>query len=156
MDTQKASFIRNEFVRLIRATPNAERKWGKMNIQQMTEHVTDFFNVSTGKIQLPLITPEEHLPKFKAFLVSEKEFRENTKAPAEILGDEPAALRNESLETALSKLERSIQHFFTYFESTPAAITTHPVFGPLQFEEWILLHYKHVRHHAKQFGLIGE
>jgi len=32
--------------------------------------------------------------------------------------------------------------------------TLHPVFGELNFEEWILLHYKHVTHHLKQFGLI--
>jgi hypothetical protein len=156
MDTQKASFIRDEFVQLIRKTPGAERKWGKMNLQQMTEHVTDFFNVSSGKIQLPVITPEEHLPRFKAFLLSDKEFRENTKAPAEILGDEPAPVRNESLDIAVVKLEKSIQRFFEYFEADVSAITTHPVFGPLNFEEWVLLHYKHVQHHSRQFGLITE
>lgn len=156
MDTQKASFIRDEFVQLIRKTPGAERKWGKMNLQQMTEHVTDFFNLSTGKIQLPLVTPEEHLPRFKAFLFSDKEFRENTKAPAEILGDEPVPVRNESFDVAVIKLEKSIQRFFEYFETDPSAITTHPVFGPLNFEEWVLLHYKHVRHHSRQFGLIAE
>jgi oxepin-CoA hydrolase/3-oxo-5,6-dehydrosuberyl-CoA semialdehyde dehydrogenase len=156
MDTQKASFINDEFVSLIRKTPDAERKWGKMNLHQMVEHVTDFFNVSTGKIQLPLITPEEHLPRFKAFLLSDKEFRENTKAPAEILSDEPAPVRNDSFDVAVIKLEKSIQRFFEYFETNSSAITTHPVFGPLNFEEWILLHYKHVRHHSRQFGLIAE
>jgi Protein of unknown function (DUF1569) len=154
MDTQKAFFFRNEFVQLIRKTPHAEGKWGKMNLHQMTEHVTDFFNVSNGKIQLPLVSPEEHLPKLKAFLLSDKEFRENTKAPLEVLGEEPVAVRNESFDTALIKLEKSIHRFFEHFENNPTVITTHPVFGPLNFDEWILLHYKHVQHHAKQFGLI--
>lgn len=154
MDTQKANFIRNEFVPLIQQMPAAERKWGKMNLHQMVEHVTDFFNVSNGKIQLPLVTPEEHLPKFKAFLLSDKEFRENTKAPLEIIGEEPLAVRNEAFDVAVIKLERSIQRFFEFFENDPSAITTHPVFGPLNFEEWVLLHYKHVRHHSKQFGLV--
>ncbi|TXH28993.1 MAG: DUF1569 domain-containing protein, partial [Cyclobacteriaceae bacterium] len=36
----------------------------------------------------------------------------------------------------------------------PAKKTTHPVFGALNFDEWILLHYKHVTHHSRQFGLI--
>ena len=40
----------------------------------------------------------------------------------------------------------------TYFKNNPAAKTSHPVFGDLDFEEWVLLHYKHVTHHLKQFG----
>jgi hypothetical protein len=155
MDTVKADFIKNKFANLIRLSPHTERSWGKMNLHQMVEHVTDFFNVSNGKIQLPLISPAEHLPKLKAFLLSDKAFRENTKAPLEILGEEPAAVRNESLDVALIKLEKSIQRFFEYFETNPSTITIHPVFGPLNFDEWILLHYKHVQHHAKQFGLIS-
>jgi hypothetical protein len=153
---QKEDFIRTGFLLLLAAAKqDTPRLWGKMNLQQMVEHVTDFFNVSHGKIQLPLVTPEEHLPKLKAFLLSDKEFRENTKAPAEILGEEPPAESNESLDFALMQLEKSIHHFFEHFESNPAVFTIHPVFGNLNFEEWILLHYKHVQHHAKQFGLIS-
>lgn len=155
IDTQKSDFIRSKFSELIRNNPAAVAKWGKMNLQQMAEHVTDFFNVSNGKIQLPFVSPDEHLPKLKAFLLSDKEFRENTKAPGQILGEEPAPVRNESLEVALIKLQKSIEYFFTYFEENPSAITSHPVFGPLNFEEWILLHYKHVTHHARQFGLMN-
>jgi Protein of unknown function (DUF1569) len=154
MDTDKAEFIRNKFVILIKEANNADRKWGKMNLHQMVEHVTDFFDVSAGKIQFPVITPVEHLPKFKAFLHTDKEFRENTKAPPEILREEPSEIRNENLEAAISKLQKSIDEFFAYFNESSGAITSHPVFGPLNFEEWVLLHYKHVTHHCRQFGLI--
>ena len=151
---EKKAFISRHFIKSLAALPpDAKGKWGKMNLQQMVEHVTDFFNVSNGKIQLPLVTPEEHLPKLKAFLLSDKEFRENTKAPAEILGEDPAPVRNETMELAVIKLEKSIVHFFDHFHNNPSVTTLHPVFGPLHFEEWILLHYKHVLHHAKQFGL---
>jgi oxepin-CoA hydrolase/3-oxo-5,6-dehydrosuberyl-CoA semialdehyde dehydrogenase len=128
--------------------------WGKMNFQQMIEHVADFFKVSTNKIQLPLVSNAEHLPKLREFLLSDKPFRENTKAPAAIIPDEPLPVRNETIEIATSKLEKQIQNFVTYFEQNKDAVTTHPVFGPLNFDEWILLHYKHVQHHCKQFGLI--
>jgi tRNA A58 N-methylase Trm61 len=47
-----------------------------MNVQQMVEHVTDFFKVSFDHIKFDLVTPEEHLPKYKEFLMSDKEFRE--------------------------------------------------------------------------------
>jgi hypothetical protein len=155
MDTAKKNFIKSGFSEFAQSlSADAMGNWGKMNAQQMVEHITDFFYVSTGKIQLPVITPQEQLPKAKAFLLSDKEFRENTKAPAEILGEEPSPVRNESLETAIIKLQKSIDKFFEYFHSNPDAVTTHPVFGSLNFDEWVLLHYKHVRHHSRQFGLI--
>jgi Protein of unknown function (DUF1569) len=148
MDAAKETFIKTEFAGLIKNHQNATARWGKMNLHQMTEHVNAFFNVSSGRLQLPLVTPPELL------LMSNKEFRENTKAPAEIIGEEPLPVRTANMVEAISKLEKSITEFFDYFEQNPAATTSHPVFGPLNFEEWILLHYKHVLHHSKQFGLV--
>ena len=155
MDNEKLAFITTTFPALIKsANPIANGNWGKMNFQQMIEHVADFFKVSSNKIQLPLVSPAEHLPKLKAFLLSDKPFRENTKAPVEIIPDEPLPARNETVAIAISKLEKQIHDFVLYFQQNQGALTTHPVFGPLNFEEWILLHYKHVQHHSKQFGLI--
>ena len=122
-----------------------------MNAQQMLEHVNDFYEVSTGKLQFALTTPEEHLPKYKEFLYSDKPFRENTKAPETVLGDKPLPMRTPSLEAAAAQLQNTVAEFF---ESKPRPTTIHPVFGPLSFDEWILLHYKHVTHHWNQFELL--
>ncbi len=152
----KQQFIENgfsEFVKKLAA--NTTGNWGKMNAQQMAEHVTAFFKLSSGKLVMPVLTPEEQLPKLKAFLVSDKEFRENTKAPKEVIGDDPLPLRNETMEAAIYKLEKSIKEFFQYFFNDATKTSSHPVFGVLNFEEWILLHYKHVLHHAKQFGYVA-
>ncbi|MBX9783960.1 MAG: DUF1569 domain-containing protein [Chitinophagaceae bacterium] len=155
MDAIKANFIRHEFIQMMKsADSNTTPRWGKMNFQQMAEHVTAFFKVSSGKIILPFVSPEEHLPKLKAFLQSDKEFRENTKAPEQIIGEEPLPLRNATVEQAIEKLQQSIEEFFNFFADDPLKTATHPVFGALNFEEWILLHYKHVLHHSKQFGLV--
>lgn len=132
---------------------NTSAKWGVMNAQQMLEHLADFFEVSYEKKFFPLAVPEEHLPKYKAFLYSDKEFRENTKAPASVLGEEPLALRLPSFEDAIIHLRHSVDKFIQWFESDPSKTSVHPAFGTLNFEEWILLHHKHVRHHFKQFGL---
>ena len=59
-----------------------------------------------------------------------------------------------SFEDAVNDLEKEIQDFLHQFNNNPGLTTQHPVFGDLDFEEWVLLHYKHVVHHAKQFGLI--
>jgi hypothetical protein len=154
MQEQKLAFIKNDFFSLLsNISADTKANWGKMNAQQMIEHVAAFFNVSTEKIKFDLVTPEEHLPKFKEFLLSEKQFRENTKAPATVLGEEPLPLRYGSYEEALKKLHESVDHFETFFKDDPERKTIHPVFGPLNFEEWVLLHYKHVTHHLRQFGI---
>ena len=155
MNTATFDFVQQGFINLLKNLPaNAMGKWGKMNAQQMTEHVTVFFKVSSGKLHFDLVTPEAHLPKFKEFLLSEKEFRENTKAPASVLGEDALPLRYTHMNEAVAALQQSIDEFMLYFNEDAGKTTLHPVFGPLNFEEWVLLHYKHTRHHAKQFGLL--
>lgn len=154
MDTEKFDFIRfglfDALASLEQATPP---QWGLMNAQQMLEHLADFFDVSYEKIIFPLSVPEEHLPKYKAFLYSDKEFRENTKAPSNVLGDTPIAERFESLAAAKTNLQQSVANFIKYFEDNPGKQTMHPAFGLLNYDEWVLLHFKHVKHHLKQFNL---
>lgn len=155
MNEQKLAFLRDEYIPLLqRLEVNSAGSWGKMNAQQMVEHVSDFFKVSTEKIKLPLVTPEEQLPKFKAFLLSDKEFRENTRAPVDIVPEEPQPVRSASLQTAIAELQNEINDFTVYFQQHPGNQTQHPTFGSLHYEEWVLLHYKHVMHHSKQFGLM--
>lgn len=155
MDTEKLNFIKTAFIPRIKKLPgDTAGNWGKMNGQQMVEHVADFFNVSTEKIKFDLVTPVEHLPKFKEFLLSDKQFRENTKAPANVIGEEPFPLRYENMEQAIDTLTDAILNFETWFNANPGKKTMHPVFGELNFDEWILLHYKHVTHHLRQFGLM--
>lgn len=149
----KINFIQTEFIDLVNTlNPTSKGIWGKMNAQQMVEHVADFFKVSTGKIVFTLTTPVEHLPKYKEFLLSDKAFKENTKAP--VLPEEPFTTRNTTMQIAIEELKTETNDFFTFFENEKLKTTQHPAFGELNFEEWVLLHYKHLQHHAKQFGLI--
>ncbi len=155
MNEQKLNFITEECVPLFKSlNGNKQGNWGKMNAQQMVEHLTTIFYVSTGKIKFDLVTPPEHLPKYKEFLLSNKEFRENTKAPVNIIGEEALPLEYATMKDALENLAASITSFKNYFEDEAGKKTLHPVFGELNFEEWILLHYKHVTHHLRQFGLL--
>ena len=155
MDQAKLNFLTKEYVPLLKnVSPTAMGKWGKMNGQQMVEHVAAFFYVSSEKIKFNLVTPPEHLPKYKEFLLSDKEFRENTKAPGNVIGEEAMPLRYTSMEEAVENLARSIAAFEVYFKDDSKKKTMHPVFGELNFEEWVLLHYKHVTHHLRQFELI--
>ncbi|HMI77182.1 MAG TPA: DUF1569 domain-containing protein [Ferruginibacter sp.] len=155
MDQQKFNFITKEYIPLLKTLPgDAVGKWGKMNGQQMVEHVAAFFYVSTEKIRFDLVTPLEHLPKYKEFLLSDKEFRENTKAPITVIGDDALPLRFATMDEAVENLQGSIRYFENYFKENETKATIHPVFGELNYEEWVLLHYKHVTHHARQFELM--
>ena len=155
MTDEKKGFIKNDLLLLINILNGDEiAKWGKMNAQQMIEHVSAFFKVSTEKIKLPLTTPAEHLPKYKEFLLSDKEFRENTKAPATVLPEEPLPLRYSTIQEAKGQLKKSVEEFFEFFKDDTSKTTLHPVFGQLNFYEWVQLHHKHVTHHLKQFGLV--
>lgn len=155
MDQAKLDFMTNQYVPMLKGLPwDKIGKWGKMNAQQMTEHVSGFFKVSTEKLRFPLITPVEHLPKFREFLLSDKEFRENTKAPGNVVPEEPVPIRKGSMQEALAELQNEIIAFVDLFKNNPGKKTTHPVFGELNFDEWILLHYKHVTHHLRQFELM--
>jgi hypothetical protein len=155
MDQAKLDFIRYELLPLLKSLPpGATGNWGKMNGQQMVEHVADFFRVSSGKLTFPLVTPVEQLPKYKEFLLSDKPFRENTKAPEEVVPAEPLPLRNETMSEALNELKKTVEDFTVLFENGTLVTTSHPVFGELNYEEWVLLNYKHVTHHLKQFALL--
>jgi len=154
MNTNKLDFIQHGFVQLVKDLPAAKMgNWGKMNAQQMLEHVKAFFKVSSGKLHFDLVTAEEQLPKYKTFLLSDKEFRENTQAPTSVIGEEALLLQHADMQDAVMALQQSIDEFVGYFKEDENKQTLHPVFGQLNFEEWVLLHYKHLLHHAKQFGL---
>ena len=153
MSDQKALFLKNDLLLLVKKlNGNETGKWGKMNAQQMVEHTAAFFKVSTEKIKFPLTTPVEHLPKYKEFLWSDKEFKENTKAP--VLPEDPLPLHYASMQQATEDLGKSVNDFFSFFKDDPTKTTLHPAFGELNFDEWVQLHYKHVVHHLKQFGLM--
>ena len=149
----KREFIQIKFHELVsKLDPEQKGNWGVMNAQQMVEHVADFFKVSYGKIKFQQVTPPEQLSKFREFLWSDKEFKENTKAP--MLPETAFAVRNINMTSSLAELQNDINNFFLQFDGKEEEKTLHPVFGELNFEDWIQLHFKHTQHHAKQFGLI--
>src|SRR5438128_971834 len=118
--TGQQDFISNGMFLVIHPlNADARAKWGKMNAQQMVEHLADFFDVSSEQIQFDLVTPEEHLLKFKQFLMSDKEFRENTKAPVTVLPEEPLPIRYASMDVSKQKLRDAVNRFVEYFKDHP-------------------------------------
>lgn len=152
--SEKVNFLQQGLVpalnNLSRSTP---ARWGKMDAQQMVEHVRDAFKNASGKIIIPLITTDpERLQKMREFLMSDKPFRENTNAP--FMPETPRQHKYASMEEAIAKLEPEIEDFFRAYESDPSKQVLNAVFGELNFEQQVNLLYKHVTHHLRQFGVI--
>jgi len=148
----KAQFLRNDLAKKLHALDaDAPRKWGKMNVQQMIEHMSYSLRQASGKDVYECLTPEENLPRMQAFLASEKPFRENT--PNRLLPDEPEAPSKANKEEAIEELQEEINHFFKVFEEDSNKKIMNPFFGLLGYEQWVQLLHKHAWHHLHQFGI---
>lgn len=150
---EKAGFVRLQLVPLLHQIPSdTTPRWGKMTLQQMIEHFADSVKIASGKTLITdIITPEEHLQKYRGFLMSEKPFKENTVNPT--LSEVPAPVRNPTLEEALLELKSEIDYFFSVFSEDNPGVTRHPVFGDLNYEQNVQLLHKHALHHLRQFGI---
>src|SRR5687768_4731465 len=100
----KLSFLINDFPAILKGLdPDTQPKWGKMTVQQMIEHMADSVRIANGKDKFEVITPEERLGAMKDFLLSEKEFRPNTKNA--MLAEDPLPVRLASIPDAVEELE---------------------------------------------------
>jgi hypothetical protein len=152
MTNEKLNFLLNTFPDLLMELDAATKpKWGKMNVQQMIEHMTDSVREANGKIPRTIITMPERLPAMKAFVMSEKEFRPETKNA--LMGDEPSPVRNADKENAIAELKDELKDFVDHYTNNPESVITNAFFGHLNYQEWIQLLHKHAVHHLKQFGL---
>lgn len=149
----KLAFLKTEFPKLVRTlSPEAKGEWGVLNGQQMVEHMAESISYATGKNTQALHSPVEHVDKYKAFAMSDKEFKPNT--PNALMSAVPAPVIQSNMEEAVQEMERQIATFINYFETNKGATITNPFFGDLNFDEWVHLLHKHAVHHSKQFRLL--
>jgi hypothetical protein len=150
----KVHFIKHDYIPLLhKLSAGQQGKWGKMDAQQMVEHMRDIFKLASGKILVPLLnTDPDRLAKSRAFLMTEDPFPTNIKGPG--VPEEPRPHKYSSLAEAIAKLEPEIEAVFTAYANDADKLLMHPVFGELDYELQIRYLDKHVRHHLRQFGLV--
>lgn len=149
---KKARFLKQEYVPLLmRLDPDAAPAWGKMNPQQMVEHMASSVAMAYGNPVYELMTPEDHVEKMQDFLKSEKDFKPNT--PNSLMSEEPAPTQQPSWRAALTLLQDEINNFFNAFDAEKKKYVTNPFFGELDYGLSIQLLYKHAWHHLRQFGI---
>jgi len=132
--------------------PSQKPLWGEMSAQRMIEHLTDSIQVSNGKIELEMVTPEDKLDRMISFLESDKPMARNIEVPFAVKN---VPLRHEEIELAIDELVEEWIDFEELYAAEVGLKIPHPYYGPLDFQQWLRLHTKHFSHHFEQFGLIS-
>jgi len=125
-------------------------EWGSMSPRKMLRHLVDIARISNGKIQVEFANKQEDLPKLRHILYKEVPFPRGYSAPSQVeflLKDDVA----ESLPELRQELIDELLFFEKHFDGN--RVETNAVFGPLDRNDWIQFHRKHMSHHLTQFGL---
>ena len=153
------SEVRDTFFRrllidaLMALREDARPRWGKMTAQQMVEHLTWAFELSSGQVRVDCPIPEAQRERLKAFLYDNRPTPREFSNPVLTAGLPP--LRYAGLAEATAGLRVEMERFLRQLATTPGAMHMHPVFGPIGGEAWGRAHFKHAYHHLLQFGLVG-
>lgn len=149
----KIAFLKADVCRLMGTIPpNATPIWGKMNPQQMVEHMVEYVGIAYGKVAVDqILSDESRVAKMQMFLQTEKPFMENTPNP--LMPSEPPATTMGSMAEAIQALQATIDEFLNTYERNPDLVLPNAFFGQLNFELQVRLLYKHTTHHLRQFGV---
>ena len=147
-------FLNRELIRKKLSSLKATAKplFGKMNGQQMVEHLSLLVQISNGTFPVNEFVSDEKSARRKPFLDTENEIQVGFKAS--MLSEEPYSVKFNTIEDSIDELCKQIDAFEIFFSDNPDQLITHPFFGELDFEYWKKFHVKHFTHHFKQFGLV--
>ncbi len=126
--------------------------WGRLDAQQMIEHLIALFELSNKEQETPILTPEKYLHKSVDFLMSNELMPKNF--VAKFLPIDPPPYIHASLDEAVFYLFKVLDSYHIYWVGKEACKLNHPIFGSLTKDKWDRVHNKHIHHHFLQFGLI--
>jgi hypothetical protein len=146
MPTLRDEAVRRGLVeRLGRLTPETKPRWGSLSAPRMVCHLSDSLDSGLGVFPVPLSGPWvlRHFP-LKQLALYVAPFPKGAKGPEELM------------RTAPGDFERDRAGVVERMERMAAAPRgpgpQHPLFGPVNHEEWNAIHWKHIDHHLRQFG----
>ncbi len=149
----RRDFLKHSFMEaLCSLNAQARAQWGGMSAQHMVEHLLWTFEFSTGDTDIHRDVPPAVSERMKAFLYDNRPTPREYKNP--LLGETPPSFRFSNLEESRQALQKALNRFFDLYTKNPNANYDHPLFGPLNGEEWERALFKHCYHHLLQFGII--
>jgi hydroxymethylglutaryl-CoA reductase len=138
--------------KLITLKPEDRPVFGKMNSQQMIEHLSAVTQIANGNWPLDVFVSEDKSARRKVFLDTENELQIGFKAS--FLSEEPKELLFNSIDESIVDLIHQLEKFVSVFAEDKNRTMVHPFFGELDVEYWKKFQVKHFTHHFKQFGLV--
>jgi len=121
-------------------------RWGSMNVTEMLQHLNLSARMTLG--ELPVLSKNKRALQvfpLKHLLLYVLPFPKGAPTANELKPVVAASLEEE--RSALLELLERIAN------GPPESGTpTHPLFGPLTWNEWGVATYKHTDHHLRQFG----
>lgn len=129
-------------------TPITHNEWGTMNVSQMLVHCQMPIKVAFGEMQIKAGFLTSFFAKFmKKSFTGEAPLRRDLPTAKEFIvkGHPDFEKSKRSLILMIAK--------FSEEGSTSIKNKKHPFFGELNDDEWGHLHWKHLDHHLKQFGV---
>jgi hypothetical protein len=132
--------------------PETPAVWGIMSAQNMVEHLLLPLKIAQGELKVAVVTPADKVERVKQImLLGPSPLKKGFAAP--FLPEGQLPLQFENLQSAILKLKEEVSSFVDFYETYQGQVIAHPVFGPLNKEEWYLFQSKHFTHHFAQFGL---
>ncbi|MBN8642264.1 MAG: DUF1569 domain-containing protein [Flavobacteriales bacterium] len=122
--------------------------WGKMTVEQMLSHCQAPIDLALGDLQMRSNFIMRLMGKlFKTKILNSGEFKKNSPTA-------PDFIRKDEYDFESTKAEL-IRKFSTFADLGHQSIKSnkHPFFGEMSYDEWDKLHFMHLDHHLRQFGV---
>ena len=141
-DVDRAEILRR--MRSLSASSSA--RWGTMNVVSMLQHLRLSARMTVGDLQVPSVNKRifHHFP-LKHLLLYVLPFPKGAPTAPALKPVNASSFADERI---------ALLELFEQIGTGPreGAGPEHPLFGPLTWQEWGALTYKHADHHLKQFG----
>jgi len=133
--------------RIDKLTPEAQRRWGKMNVGQMVAHLSDQMRVTLGEIPVTPVPGLGRTALVRNIVIYWLPWpKGRIQGPKEGFLTKPA-----EWDADMAGLRNLVDRFA---ESDPnQAWPEHPLLGPMTGKDWGVMCYKHFNHHLTQFGV---
>ena len=131
--------------RIRQVTPEAQARWGMMNVRGMMAHLHECARMALGELHVQPKKLPIRYPPLKQLIIYMLPFPKNAPTAPEVI-----ARQADDWVAELAALEAAIDRLV----ATPptAAWPDHPAFGTMSHRAWGTLVYRHTDHHLRQFG----
>lgn len=130
-------------------TPEHQRLWGTMSVEQMMAHCSDQIRIAFGELPCKDISTFFMRNVVKWLVLYVMPIPKNVKTARELDfkrggGTPPSAEWEAERQTLLRYVEA--------LATTSAPLSAHPAFGSMSQKQWAILSWAHVDYHLRQFG----